>query len=70
MRIGGLYWNGEPNWFNGIIDDIGIWNRVISLQEITDLYNACQLSVITQPSSQQININTNGKQTLVLAFKI
>ena len=57
MRIGGLYWNGEPNWFNGIIDDIGIWNRVISQQEITDLYNGCQLSVNTQPSNQQININ-------------
>ena len=40
MRIGGLYWNGEPNWFNGIIDDIGIWNRALTACEIKDLYNA------------------------------
>jgi hypothetical protein len=27
-------------FFNGIIDDIGIWNRALNQQEITDLYNS------------------------------
>ena len=46
------YWIGE-------IDDIGIWNRALTPQEITDLYNGCQLSVNSQPTNQTININTN-----------
>ena len=32
---------GTNNYsYKGIIDDIGIWNRALSQQEITDLYNA------------------------------
>jgi hypothetical protein len=45
--------------FDGNIDDIGIWDRALTQQEITDLFNGCQLSVNTQPSSQTININNN-----------
>ena len=29
-------------WFNGKIDDIGIWNRALTQQEITQLYNQNQ----------------------------
>ena len=46
-------------YFNGKIDDIGIWNRAITQQEITDLYNGCQLSVTTQPTDQTSNINAS-----------
>jgi hypothetical protein len=49
------------NYYNGLIDDIGIWNRALTQQEITDLYNGCQLSINTQPTSQQININNNAQ---------
>lgn len=28
------------NWFKGKIDDIGIWNRALTQQEITNLYNS------------------------------
>ena len=45
----------------GSIDDIGIWNRALTQQEITDLYNGCQLSVNTQPTNQTININNNAQ---------
>lgn len=48
-------------WFQGIIDDIGIWNRVLTQQEITDLYNGCQLSVSAQPTNQTINVNNNAQ---------
>jgi hypothetical protein len=34
-----------PQYFKGLIDDISIWNRALTQQEITDLYNACQLPV-------------------------
>jgi Concanavalin A-like lectin/glucanases superfamily/Secretion system C-terminal sorting domain len=49
--------------FNGKIDDIGIWNRVLTQQEITDLYNGCQLSVTTQPINQSVNISNNAQFT-------
>jgi hypothetical protein len=48
-------------YFNGSLDDIGIWNRALTQQEITDLYNGCQLSVNTQPTNQTINVNNNAQ---------
>jgi hypothetical protein len=60
FRIGGPAW-GTWGWFDGKIDDIGIWNRVLSQQEITDLYNGCQLSINTQPTNQTINVNNNAQ---------
>jgi hypothetical protein len=50
-------------FFNGKIDDIGIWNRALTYQEITDLYNGCQLSVSTQPINQAVNISNNAQFT-------
>ena len=47
--------------FDGNIDDIGIWDRALTQQEITDLYNGCQLTVNTQPTNQTININNNAQ---------
>lgn len=48
-------------YFNGNVDDIGAWNRALTQQEITDLYNGCLLSVNTQPTNQTININNNAQ---------
>jgi hypothetical protein len=47
------------NYYEGLMDDFGIWNRALTQQEITDLYNGCPLSVTTQPANQTININNN-----------
>lgn len=40
LRIGGLHWNNDADWFKGKIDDIGIWNRALTQCEIQDLYHA------------------------------
>ena len=41
LRFGRRGGAGTYNcWFNGKIDDIGIWNRALSPQEINNLYNA------------------------------
>jgi hypothetical protein len=60
-----LIGSNEPQstsgFWNGKLDDIGIWNRALNQQEITDLYNGCQLSVSTQPSNQTININNTAQ---------
>ncbi len=46
-------------WFNGHLDDIGIWNRALTQQEITDLYNAvnCANNTTITP---QINLLPTG----------
>jgi hypothetical protein len=44
-KIGGYY----NSWYNGKIDDIGVWNRALTQEEITDLYfsdSTCQSLVI------------------------
>jgi hypothetical protein len=47
--------------FSGKIDDISGWNRALTQQEITALYNGCQLSINTQPTNQNITINNNAQ---------
>jgi hypothetical protein len=43
--------------FNGTLDDIGIWNRALSQQEITNLYNANQcITNITVTDTLIINV--------------
>jgi hypothetical protein len=46
--------------FAGNYDDIGIWNRALTQQEISSLNNGCQLTINSQPSSQIINISNNA----------
>ena len=55
--------------FNGLIDDIGIWNRDLNSCEIGDLYftslgNCCAISINTQPTNQTINLNNNAQFAL------
>jgi uncharacterized protein (TIGR02145 family) len=61
--------NGSPvGNFKGKFDDIGIWNRVLTQQEITNLYNApqpCQISITTQPSNQTTGANRNVQFSVV-----
>ena len=35
----GRGWSGFPLWYNGKLDDLSIWNRVLTESEITNLYN-------------------------------
>ncbi len=35
---------GSSQFFNGKIDDIGIWNRALTDEEILDLYNGCAIT--------------------------
>ncbi len=51
--------------FNGKLDDIGIWNRALSQQEITNLFQPCQASLTTQPSNQTTGANRNVQFSVV-----
>jgi hypothetical protein len=47
----GAWWNFDMQSWDGKIDDIGIWNRVLTQQEITAIFNGCQDSIIVQPQN-------------------
>jgi len=62
--------------FYGSLDDIGIWNRALTQQEVTNLYNASMTSIaeVTNapsfsiypiPASDNINININSDASIV-----
>ncbi|MCH8556019.1 MAG: T9SS type A sorting domain-containing protein [Schleiferiaceae bacterium] len=48
------------NYAQADIDDIGVWNRVLSSAEISDLYQGCGAAVASQPSNQLRNIGGNA----------
>lgn len=43
--------------FNGTIDDIGIWNRVLTVEEIEILYSGCLDSIQSHPQTATFNTN-------------
>lgn len=53
----GAWWNSDMQSWDGKIDDIGIWNRVLTQQEITQLYNQNQcITNITVTDTLIINV--------------
>ena len=60
--------NSFSGYYSGKIDDIGIWNRALTQQEITNLYNAqspCQVSITSQPVNQTVGTNRNVQFSVV-----
>lgn len=49
------------NYYKGDLDDIGIWDRVLTQQEITTLYNSCDMTITLQPSDQQLKVGDNAE---------
>jgi hypothetical protein len=62
FRIGGPWWGGDPQFFTGKLDDIGVWNRALTNQEILELYlsQQCQISITSQPLNQVTAINSTA----------
>jgi hypothetical protein len=60
MYFGG-YFLHDINYFNGLIDDIGTWNRELNTSEINDLYNGniCY-QTITVTDTLLINMGITG----------
>ena len=53
--------NTPQNYFKGIIDDIGFWNRALTQQEVTNLYNGniC-FETVRVTDTLVINVNRTG----------
>jgi hypothetical protein len=47
-------------FYLGQLDDIGVWNRALTQQEITDLYNGCQLGISLQPVDQSVALSSSS----------
>jgi hypothetical protein len=46
FQIGGRQFN-NTNYYFGYIDDIGIWNRALTADEVLALYNGCDVAPLT-----------------------
>ncbi len=40
LRIGGKHWDADPEFFKGKIDDLGMWDRVLTPEEVKYLYQS------------------------------
>lgn len=58
LRIGGPWWVGYPDWFQGIIDDILIYNRVLDSTEINQLYSLPLSRGNDIPQPDQVDVSS------------
>ncbi len=58
----GAYWSGfaRGNYYNGLIDDVRVYNRTLSTQEIKTLYNLGASKLNTSQASPQGSTLGNG----------
>lgn len=56
---------GDYHLYNGIIDDIGIWNRALTQQEITALYNGANVGINDISIENQFSIFPNPAQNVI-----
>ena len=62
-RYHDLNWTPDAGWFKGVLDDIGVWNRALTQQEITALYNSCAKNLAITPSINAKTIGSNATFT-------
>ena len=56
----GKHRNGsDPWWLNGILDDIGVWNRALTQAEVTGLYVGCPDSITVPPTNRYVYTGNN-----------
>jgi hypothetical protein len=58
-RVSGSF----PGYFNGVIDDIGIWNRALNSNEIQNLFYSCTDTIATQPTNINAVLGNNATFT-------
>jgi hypothetical protein len=51
---------GNAYALHGVLDDIGIWKRALTSQEISDLYFGCQPLVSEQPVDLYVPVSSNA----------
>jgi hypothetical protein len=67
LTLGNNYYD-STFFYTGKIDDIGIWNRALTAQEITNLYRVCGDNIITnQPTNANVGLGLNAQFTTTSA---
>jgi hypothetical protein len=56
-------YDSQMDYFNGKIDDIGIWNRALTAQEITNLFNSVNCANNTSITPQTNSLATGSTAT-------
>jgi hypothetical protein len=56
---------GIADYANGSLDDIGIWSRALTQQEITDLYNCSTVSISEVSRSNLFSVYPNPTQHVI-----
>lgn len=64
LTFGRYHGTTQNDFFFGSLDDVGIWNRVLTPSEIATLYQACSLSILAQPTNQTVSL-TNSAQFVI-----
>jgi hypothetical protein len=62
--------NKLSRFFDGLLDDIGIWNRALTEQEIANLYNGCSNTSITSQPANTIANPTTAAQFSIAASNV
>lgn len=65
---------GKSPWantfFQGKIDDVGLWNRALTENEITDLYHACSPATATSSPNQTVTIGNSTQITVASSVAV
>jgi hypothetical protein len=62
LRLG-AWWANDTKYFNGKIDDFGFWNRALTQQEITQLYQQGQATYLWSNGATTPSITVSPTQT-------
>ena len=57
-------WTGGKRYFNGQLDDISIYNRALSEQEVKQLYEGCTKETVTSSNFNTLMYTTNAPLNL------
>lgn len=64
INVGRALWPGSgagSNFYKGLVDDVGIWNRALTNQDITNLFSTCSFLPITAPTNAIVNFGDSAQ---------
>ncbi len=64
INVGRALWPGSgagTDFYKGLVDDVGIWNRALTAQEVTNLFNTCSFLPINAPANAVVNFGDSAQ---------
>ena len=63
-----IYWEGG-RYFNGLIDDVRIWNTALSLEEINEVYSSAEVITVEFEAETSISYEVVGGATVPVVLR-